>query len=198
MTKIYRKNEVLDLFRELQIEYIADNKVNNELIIKADKKKTEYYNNNLDEFTRLTELYGNYIRKSFVAPVYIGKTQSQGYGLFTLKPILKDSFIGIYTGEVKEALDLIAYDETGFDTDYAWDYPDDIQGLQPQEIDAKYSGNEMRFANHENNPNLNVEHTVVNNQWYIFLVARENIDMDCELTISYGHAYWDTEYRQMS
>lgn len=196
MMKIYKKDDVLNLFKTLKIEYCEEYIIEYKPLLQVDAKDSDYYYANVDEFDYLTDTYGENIRKRDIAPVYISTTESRGYGLYALENIPKDTFIGIYTGTIKEQQEMVGYDETGFDTDYAWDYPDEIDGFPLLEVDAKPTGNEMRFGNHDKCPNLRVEHTIVDNLWYIFFVADRDINADEELTISYGEAYWDTDYRE--
>lgn len=198
MMKIYKKEDVLNLFKELDVEYLIDYKIEYPELLSVDSKDSDYYRDNKVEFDILTKTYGESIKRREVAPVYISTTNSRGMGLYAREAIKRDRFIGIYIGTIKEQQEMVTYDETGFDTDYAWDYPDEIDGLPILEVDAKYRGNELRFGNHDKNPNLRVEHTIVENLWYIFFVADRDIDIDEELTVSYGEAYWDTEYRSES
>lgn len=193
--KIYKKDEVLNLFKEKKINYVEGYYIEYKDLLKINARDSDYYHENEEEFDYLYKKYGDCIRNREIASVYIGNTDSKGCGLFALKDIREGTFVGIYTGSIKEQQEMIAYDESGFDTDYAWDYPDEIDGHPLLEVDAKYYGNEMRFSNHDRNPNLRVEHTIVDNLWYIFFVADRDIKKDEEMTISYGEAYWDTEYR---
>lgn len=194
--KIFKKDEVLNLFKEQKINYAEGYHIEYKPLLALDAKDSDYYYDNKEEFDNLAEVFGNCIRKREIASVYIGKTESKGFGLFAREDIPENTFIGIYTGSIKEQQEMVAYDENGFDTDYAWDYPDEIDGHPILEVDAKYYGNEMRFSNHDRCPNLRVEHTIIDNLWYIFFVSDSDIKKDEELTISYGEAYWDTEYRE--
>jgi SET domain-containing protein len=196
--KIEGKESIKKLFKELGVNYLTSYYYTYTDLKDFDLKSTPYYRDNADEFEYLSKEYKDEIESSYVAPVYINKTEDRGFGLFSLKDINEGEFVGIYFGVVREQEEDTTYDETGFGTDYAWDYPDEPIGHPTLEIDAKPMGSEMRFANHSFNANLNVEHTVVNNQWYIFFIANRDIKKDEELTISYGEEYWDTEYRTMS
>lgn len=196
--KIESKKEILKLFKKLGVKYLTDYPILFEPLKNIDLTKTDYYLDNLDEFQRLTNNYGSHIRNRELAPVYIEETENRGYGLFTKETLKEGQYVGIYFGVVREQEEMTTYDETGFGTDYAWDYPDEIPGFPMLEIDAKPEGSEMRFANHDFNSNLRVEHTVVDNCWYIFFVADRDIEAEEELTISYGEAYWDTDYRTLS
>lgn len=196
--RIEEKQEIIELFKELDVVYLTDYPILYEPLKNIDLTTTDYYLDNQIEFEDLTRIYGVNIRNREVAPVYIEKTKDRGYGLFASKRIVEGQYVGIYFGIVREQDEMTTYDETGFGTDYAWDYPDEIAGFPMLEIDAKPQGSEMRFANHDFNSNLRVEHTVVDNCWYIFFVADRDIEPEEELTISYGEAYWDTDYRTLS
>lgn len=198
MTKISTKTEILDFFRSKNINYLSEYILECQSFDNINFYSSEYYLDNLSEFTLLEKEYGEFIRTNFMADVYIKKSDKSGYGLFNNTKLNKGSFVGIYYGIIRAEDEMVAYDENGYDTDYAWDFPDEIEGFPALEINGKYSGNEMRFANHDLNPNISVEHTVVDNVWYIFFIASCDISSDTELTISYGEAYWDTEYRQLN
>lgn len=198
MIKISGKSNIKKLFSELGINYITEYVINYKDILNKDCYNSTYYLNNKEEFNNLTEKYDVAIRNRNTANIYIGKSENKGYGLFTNNKLSIGEFIGVYIGIIKEEDEYVEYDESGYDTDYAWDFPDKIEEFPDLEINAKYSGNEMRFANHDQEPNLRVEHTIVDNMWYIFFLADREILKNEELTISYGKAYWDTEYRTLS
>lgn len=198
MKKIVGTDNIKNLFKDLKISYISEYIIEIDDLLKQNFYDSEYYLDNLDEFEELSRIYGESIKNRVIADLYIDKTVDRGYGLFANKSFKEGDFIGVYIGVIREEDDFVPYDETGFDTDYAWDFPDDTLDLANLEINAKYYGNELRFANHGESPNLRVEHTVVNNMWYIFFLAGRDILKDEELTISYGDAYWDTEYRDLS
>lgn len=198
MNKIYIKKHVADLFKSLNIEYLTEYKIEFGEINEIDCYSSQYYTDNKNEFEALTDVYGKSIRDRELANVYISKSLNKGYGLFALNSISENTFIGVYLGVIREEDEMVPFDDTGYDTDYAWDFPDEIEGFPLLEINAKYSGNELRFANHDLEPNIRVEHTVVNNEWYIFFIADRDITTDEELTICYGEAYWDTDYRSLS
>lgn len=198
MNRIIGIDNIKKLFHDLRIEYITDYIVEDDEVLKQDYYTSPYFLDNIKEFKELTKLYGTKIKKRAKADLYIDKTVDKGYGLFANKFISCGDFIGVYIGVIREEDEFVPYDENGFDTDYAWDFPDDSLDLPNLEINAKYHGNELRFANHDKEPNLRVEHTLVDNMWYIFFLADKDILKDEELTISYGDAYWETDYRNLS
>jgi hypothetical protein len=195
--KYVTKDEILALFNYLGVDYLINYDICYSKLLNIDLKSTPYYKDNLEEFNSLEETYGDYIKNRYVAPVFVAKTKKCGYGLFSLDKIKKGDFVGIYFGVVKPQRDEVEIDENGIETDYSWNYPDEYPNLPLLEVDAKPKGSEMRFANHSFKPNLDVEHVVIDNCWYIFFIANKNIGKNKELTISYGEEYWETEYRNL-
>jgi uncharacterized protein len=199
MDKFDTEKTVRILFSNLNLRYLN----NNEMVFPEIKQyklyESKYYLDNYAEFTYLEEKYGEKLAKKLTSPTYIKKVNDQiGYGLFAAENIRADSLIEEYTGIIQEAHDLdISDKETSAKTEYAWDYPDLIPGLPPMEINARYAGGVLRFVNHSFNPNLRIEHAVINNEWKIFFVADEDIKKDVELFVDYGDAYWAVESREI-
>jgi hypothetical protein len=196
MIKYSGKEMITSLFKKLDIQYIEDYIIKYPELKKHNSFESDYYRDNRDEFDSLYNLFKDEIKNRNTADIFISSSENRGYGLFANSDIRENSFIGVYLGIIKVEDEFVEYDDKGYDTDYAWDYPDEIDGFPLLEINAKYSGNELRFANHDREPNLKVEHTIVDNYWYIFFLADRDIKKDEELTISYGEAYWSTEYRE--
>ncbi|MCK5152873.1 MAG: SET domain-containing protein-lysine N-methyltransferase [Spirochaetales bacterium] len=197
---IYKTKKEIDiLFRNLELRHIKFNEMIYPEQNKINLRKSSYYSDNLEEFVYLEEKYGEKLNNKFRANIYIKKVNDQiGYGLFAVEPLKADDLIGEYTGIVQEAFHLDPSDkETSAKTEYAWDYPDDIPGLPPLEINARYAGGVLRFVNHSFHPNLRIEHAVIENEWKIFFVADENIEADAELFVDYGDAYWAVESREI-
>lgn len=196
MKKYITKDEILKLFNTLGVTYLTDYSYEYEIPEECDLTDTDYFQDNFDEFTELTSRYGDDILHNRIADTYVMESEGRGLGLYAKSLIPEGTFIGIYLGVVREQDEFVTIDDTGIGTDYAWDYPDEIEGHSILEIDAKPAGNDIRFVNHGKVTNLNVEHTLVNNRWYIFFVAARDIIPDEELFVSYGEAYWDSEYRE--
>jgi len=199
MDKYETDQDILLLFNNLSIRYLKNNEIFFPEVKQADLRGSLYYTENKEEFIYLEEKFGEKLRKNYTAPTYIKKIDdSMGYGLFSSKDLKADDLIGEYTGIVQEAFHYDPSDkETSDKTEYAWDYPDDIPGLPPLEINARYAGGILRFVNHSFQPNLRIEHTIVDNEWKIFFVADENIEKDAELFVDYGDAYWAVESREI-
>ena len=199
MKKIETENDIKNLFIKLNIRYIKRNEYIFPDTPGNNLRLSSYYLDNNEEFSYLEDKYGEKLINHFKAPVYIKRVNDQiGYGLFAAEYLKADALIGEYTGIVQEAHDLDITDiETSLKTEYAWDYPDEIPGFPPLEINARYAGGVLRFVNHSFTPNLRIEHTVVENEWKIFFVADENIEADSELFVDYGDAYWAMESREI-
>jgi len=199
MNKIETEKEIKKLFYNLNLRYLNYNEMKFPEIKKHNLYISKYYMDNYDEFTYLEDKYGKKLLDNFIAKVYIKKINDQmGYGLFASKNIKADDLIDEYTGIVQEAFHFDPSDkETSLKTEYAWDYPDEIPGLSPLEINARYAGGVLRFVNHSFHPNLRIEHAVIENEWKIFFVADKNIEADAELFVDYGDAYWAVESREI-
>ena len=199
MKKYQIEKDIISLFSNLKIRYLQKNEIIFSEIKNIDLSKSNYYKDNEEEFLYLEEKFGNKLINQFKANTYIKIVNDQiGYGLFAAESFQADDLIGEYTGIVQEAFHHDPSDkETSWKTEYAWDYPDEIPGLPPLEINAREAGGVLRFVNHSFQPNLRIEHTVVGNEWKIFFVADENSEADSELFVDYGDAYWAVESREI-
>ena len=199
MDKFEKEKEITILFKNLNLRYLKNNELIYPEIKKTNLRISNYYMDNYEEFNYLEEKYGEKLKNHFKAPIYIKKINDIiGYGLFTAVALKADDLIGEYTGIVQEAHSYdISDNETSAKTEYAWDYPDEIPGLPPLEINARHAGGVLRFANHSFQPNLRIEHTVVNNEWMIFFAADVNIEAGAQLFVDYGDAYWAVESREV-
>ncbi|OQY40546.1 MAG: hypothetical protein B6229_01385 [Spirochaetaceae bacterium 4572_7] len=134
----YTNGEIKDLFKKLGIEFLDNYKIDYLPLLDHKSTDSDYYQDNVDEFVYLTSTFGKDIRNRNCGDIYVSKTKDRGYGLFSLKDIPKGSFIGVYLGVIREEDDMVPFDENGFDTDYAWDYPDELPNAPLLEINAKY------------------------------------------------------------
>ncbi len=107
------------------------------------------------------------------------------YGLFTRKAVQKGTFIGEYTGHVRE-IDKQAPDLNC----YCAKYPTKFFSKGYFVIDASKYGNEMRFVNHSDTPNLSAVYICDRNILHLAFIAKEDIVKGQELTIKYGKDFW--------
>ena len=160
--------------------------------------QSPYYLENIDYFQELRDSYGDLIRQGGKAALYIGRVDAAiGYGVFAAADIQKGAFIGEYAGVVQRAGEDAGceLENGGFESDYSWYYLDDVAGAPDLEINGRLEGNELRFVNHSQTPNLEVEHTLIEGQWVIFFIAARKIKKDEQLLISYGEGYWEDGWR---
>jgi SET domain-containing protein len=161
---------------------------------------TPYYLGNKELFQEISCRYQEDIEKCRMAPLYIKQiNQKLGYGVFAADDIPKDAFIGEYSGvvQVPAANAGRKIRDGGFESDFSWYYLDQPEGVPELEINGRLEGNEMRFVNHSDNFNVDVEHTLFKGHWIIFFKAARTIQKDEQLLISYGEQYWGDQYREI-
>lgn len=159
---------------------------------KKESTLSSYYLEHQQDFDALEKEYGDSIRDSYVAPcriAYLGKKLN--YGLFATELIEKNSLLAEYTGTVgiagrhRKMKDRLG----GFSTDYSWTFPVK-RGWRYLELDGRLQGNETRFINHSFNPNVRMEHCLVDKQWVLFLVTEKKILPGDQICVNYGEEYW--------
>lgn len=193
------RENILSFFRERNIIYLERCRIEWKPLLKMNLKRSSYYKANKAEFNQLDKTYGPLIEDSVIAPVFIKKIDEKvGYGLFASENLKKGDFIGEYTGVVRESEEFTeAFEDGSWETDFSWDYPDET-GDTVLEINGRLEGNELRYANHGKNCNLDVEHTIHKGQWVIFFIANRDIRAGEQLLVSYGEEYWNGGFRQIS
>jgi uncharacterized protein len=192
------RQEILELFEKLGVVYRSRTRIDWEPLSQINLRKSPYYIENREEFDSLARRYGVKIDRASIAPVYIRRiSRTIGYGVFADQDIREGDFIGEYTGVVQiSGKHTHCYQaDKGYESDYSWYYLDNLDKAPPLEINGRLEGNEMRFVNHGQVPNLLVEHTLYRGQWVLFFTAARDIKKDEQLLISYGDGYWDEECR---
>lgn len=106
-----------------------------------------------------------------------------GYGLFAEADIYPGTFVGEYTGVVRENNDHLTMNN------YLYRYPvlDDIG--RDFVIDAK-EGNLTRFINHSETPNCITGYAFCCGLYHLILTAHSPIPAGTQLTFDYGKKYW--------
>ncbi|MFZ5564084.1 MAG: SET domain-containing protein-lysine N-methyltransferase [Thermodesulfobacteriota bacterium] len=199
MNGCYRTREQIHgLFETAGVTYLPRTRVDFEPLFSVRLDRTPYYRANREEFELLAATYGADIRNAVKAPLYIRKVDDAiGLGVFAAARIQKDTFVGEYTGVVQIAgRDEVCFAaECGYESDYSWYYLDRPRGIPELEINGRREGNEMRFVNHGEPPNIKVEHTLIDGHWVLFFVAGRDIEKDEQLLVSYGSQYWEDGFR---
>lgn len=104
-----------------------------------------------------------------------------GYGVFAVQDIRVGTFIGEYTGIVRER----TKDQENF---YCFEYA--IGSKSPFVIDAQQKGNYTRFINHSNAPNVEPVSVYLNGAMHVILIAQKPIQKGEQLCYHYGEDYW--------
>lgn len=158
---------------------------------KIDVKKTQEYAQSHENIQEFSKKHYNQVLHYELAPMYLQWISKDiGYGVFAKENIAQDDFIGVYAGEVR--LIRTADDAMPEDVDYAWYYPINAFNGSRLLIDGKFKGNELRFINHDQNPNTKCINVFVNGLFYMCYIAIRKIAKDEQLTISYGDGYWSS------
>lgn len=107
-----------------------------------------------------------------------------GYGLFANSDLPAGTFIGEFTGVVRQP--------SGPDdrNAYCFHYPTRFWSWDYFMIDALYEGNETRFINHSDTPNLKPLCLCKHRLLHIVFVADRDIKSGTELTYNYGKDFW--------
>lgn len=108
-----------------------------------------------------------------------------GYGLFAEEEILENSFIGEYTGIVRE--NNRRYLEPLNNYCYEYPIPDSIG--RSYVIDATH-GNLTRFINHSFQPNLRPAYAFLDGFYHCIFIALRPIAKGTQLSYNYGQTYW--------
>ena len=189
---------MLNFFKDRGIVYLERSRIAWRPLLTKALHQSPYYLENEAYFRELCDRYGEQIRRADKAPLYIEEVGDDvGYGVFAAADIEAGAFIGEYAGVVQPAEDEAGrpLDAGGYESDYSWYYLDEVPGAPDLEINGRLEGNELRFVNHSDTPNLEVEHTLFEGQWVLFFTAARDIRKGEQLLISYGEAYWEDGWR---
>lgn len=107
------------------------------------------------------------------------------YGLFASEDLFEKTFIGEYTGRVRR-LD----QKSAPPNAYCFNYPTRFLSSKSFTIDAMRQGNQTRFINHSEEPNLEALWLVSKRLLHLIFIARRPILKGEQLTFNYGADYW--------
>ncbi len=138
----------------------------------------------------LYDYFRDQIAHGAVADITIAWIDSiLGYGAFANENMVQGTFVGVYTGVIRpvsrSAPEL---------NEYCLHYPSKYWSRQVFVIDAALGGNEIRFVNHSDTPNLSLECLLDRGLLHFFLRANQPICKGAHLTFNYGDAFW--QYRR--
>jgi len=110
---------------------------------------------------------------------------NKGYGLFAEETFQEGAFLGEYTGMFHKLSRLLKKQSP-----YAFQYPKFVWPLIPFAIDAYLQGNETRFMNHSDTPNVLPLPALDRNLIHVIFCAKRPITKGEELSFHYGKDYW--------
>ena len=116
--------------------------------------------------------------------------ETLGFAVFAKQDIEAGSFIGEYAGKVRQ-LHRFRNDQNS----YCLHYPTRFLSWNYLAIDALEFGNEMRFVNHSDTPNLKAYCLVDRGLLHMALFANQNISQGSELTFDYGKDFWRKRHK---
>jgi hypothetical protein len=152
-----------------------------------DVTKDDRYVNGMNDVLSNLDLYGPYL-DSLEAPdrrMYIQWAGEQyGYGMFANVNLKAHTFLAVYGGILTD---------NKLNTDYMWNYATPVTiGNKTYEfgIDGRFTGNLMRFSNHDDNPNVGTIFVAKNNLWHLCYITTEPIMKGEQIFVSYGASYW--------
>ncbi|KAL0276237.1 UNVERIFIED_CONTAM: hypothetical protein PYX00_003845 [Menopon gallinae] len=124
------------------------------------------------------------------------KTESRGWGIKTLNPISKGTYVCEYIGEI------ISDCEADHREDDSYLFDLDNRDGETYCIDARRYGNFARFINHMCVPNLMPVHVFVDHQDIRFpriaFFANRDIQADEELGYNYGEKFWVIKWKSFT
>ena len=130
--------------------------------------------------------YKNELSQGLVANVAIQWINADlGYGLFALQDMPANTYIGEFTGFVRR-LSRQHRDQNV----YCFHYPTRFWSWNYTVIDALMYGNETRFINHSDIPNLQPLCICERNFLHIIFITKELVPAGSQLTYDYGKDFW--------
>lgn len=178
------KNMSLEELQErLQFQFLAHN---------AFESKEEVLAKGLasqpsEEAVKLGKQFIEKIKAAYIPDVSIRWVdENVGYGLFAEEIIESGSYVGEYTGQVREN-DIRRYLEPL--NNYCYEYPVLDSVGRSFVIDA-IQGNLTRFINHSFTPNLRPVHVYYDGFYHLIFLAVQKIESGTQLLFNYGQNYW--------
>ncbi|RHZ67790.1 hypothetical protein Glove_299g32 [Diversispora epigaea] len=110
------------------------------------------------------------------------------FGMFAGREFNKGDVLGVYAGIITLA---VADNEYAWEFNYIVDVKDDNGEKIYVCVNAKNTGNYLRFANHlDSERNGDQIYIVYDDIWYILYIAQEHIKPHEQIYVYYGSEYW--------
>lgn len=108
-----------------------------------------------------------------------------GYGAFTNQDLNPKQYVGEYTGMVRRI-----YRSHPNLNGYCFHYPTRYWSWNYTVIDSLRAGNEMRFINHSDDPNLELLWALDRGLLHLLMLAKKRIPKGSQIFFDYGKDYW--------
>lgn len=146
----------------------------------------------LGEENRLQGLqYQNELSQGTIEKVAIQWIDAElGYGLFALQDLPENTYIGEFTGLVRRLSRRNPNQNV-----YCFHYPTRFWSWNYTVVDALMYGNETRFINHSDTPNLHPFCVWERNFLHIIFLTKEPIQAGTQLTYNYGKDFWKHRHK---
>lgn len=176
--------EIKKLFEDLGLVYLENNKKDANVKKLESIYAPEVYAQDVEMYQHRANMYSKAIEAQQRASMYVAwVSDNVGWGVFAQKDIREGEFIQEYVGVIERV-------DKDFDATYAWDLcPFATKDILA--VDSRLAGNEMRFVNHSNHPNiLSLVIITKDNTFHVCYVANAFIKAGEQLLVSYGNSYW--------
>lgn len=131
------------------------------------------------------------IQRSMAPVVVKWIDEAIGYGLFASSDIQRSTFIGEYTGRIE-----LSPPFSSRNHDYAFQYPGRTWYGVSHMVQAAKAGNEMRFINHSQGPNVEAVGLYCEGLVRVAIHSIGFIPKGDQLTLCYGERYWLAKRRR--
>lgn len=176
-----------NFFKAKGLRYLKNLEVLSPKVREMDVRLTERYLKNPKHFDQLERKYGRLVAQGYMAPLSIRFINDQiGYGVFAECDIAEGEMVGEYTGQVIDLKDVKS-------TKYNWVYSmthDKLGNPVSISLDASETGNEMRYVNHDYNPNAGMQTVPQGGFWHAVYIANRPIKKGEQVLTNYGTGYW--------
>lgn len=139
-----------------------------------------------EENRNFARLYKNEILQGTLANVIIQWIdETLGYGLFAAEDLPANTYIGEFTGLVRRLSRRHSNQNA-----YCFHYPTRFWSWNYTIVDALMHGNETRFINHSDTPNLHPLCLCERNLLHLVFITNRPIHAGEQLTYDYGKDFW--------
>jgi SET domain-containing protein len=184
-----KEYEIPEFELESDIQYISTVEFQDEKTSQRIKEQCLHASNNgyIDSKRKwLGALYANQIKSHYVADVSIHWIdETLEYGLFAEQDIGAWDYIGEYAGVIRRHSLILSKI-----SDYAFLYPTSRYFYGKHLLDAELKGNEIRYANHSDDPNCEMTGVFSDGLFHMILRAIKNIPAHSQITYDYGPRYF--------